>query len=309
MAESRGTTSVAPAPHLLAVPFHSNPEYLRLTLDSVVAQSDPTWRAVVVDDAPDPATSGALDVVRQVADARISYRANERNLGVAASFERCFDVAREVGAATVTILHADDLLEPGYVATVVAAHAADPAAPCVAPKAMVIDAAGHPTTTLADRVKALLWPRRLDVLRGDVGLRRLLWGQFFHCPAVSYRVDLLPRPAWDARWRQVMDLDLYARLLLDGGSIRLVDEVVYRYRRHAGTTTEANSRSMLRTDEETEVSRRVAAAARSRGWSRARRAGHLRPTVRLQALLRALLALAGRDWRTARRAARAACTP
>ena len=67
---------------------------------------------------------------------------NPTNLGVAGSFNRCFELAVEHGAELAMILHADDLLEPGYVAVVRAAHAASPDATCVATQVTVIGADG-----------------------------------------------------------------------------------------------------------------------------------------------------------------------
>ena len=62
-------------------------------------------------------------------------------------------------------------------------------------------------------MKRALWPRKFPAtLAGDQGLARLMRGLFFYCPSVSYRVDLLPELRFDPRWRQVMDLDLYARI-------------------------------------------------------------------------------------------------
>ena len=152
-------------------------------------------------------------------DARIRYVRNERNLGIAANFNRCL----ELGAAEaeiVAVFHADDELEPGYVAAMRGAHGRFPAATCVAPRVEVIGSDGHPIRTMGDSVKQLMWPRRLPAtFTGDRGLAHLMHGLFFYCPSVSYRVALLPELRFDPRWRQVMDLDLYARVLLEGGSI------------------------------------------------------------------------------------------
>src|SRR4051794_11897159 len=82
-----------------------------------------------------------------------------------------------------------------------------------------------------------------------------------------------------------MDLDLYARILLAGGSIVLVPERVYRYRRHSATMTAQNSRSLVRLEEEVAVSREIAAAARRIGWVRSARSASLRVTVRLNGVL------------------------
>ena len=92
-----------------------------------------------------------------------------------------------------------------------------------------------------------------------------------------------------------MDLELYGRILLTGGSIALEPAPVFRYRRHEQSMTQVNSASMVRTVEETEVCRMLAAEAEQLGWHKAAREGRVRLTVRLQALMRALqFALHGR---------------
>ena len=281
----------------VAIPFFSNLDYLGIALRSVIAQTDRTWTAIVVDDVgPEP---GAEQLVASLADSRIRYVRNERNLGVAANFNRCLELAAVEGEI-VTVFHADDQLEPGYVAAIRAAHLAFPTATCVAPRVTVIDAEGRPTRTLADSVKHALWPRQLPTtLVGDRGLALLMRGLFFYCPSVSYRPSLLPELRFDERWRQVMDLDFYCRILLSGGSIELVPDRVYRYRRHKDTMTAQNSRSLVRLDEEVAVSREVLAAARATGWRRSRRAARLRPTVRLNGFLEAANLLVHGELRTA----------
>ncbi len=288
------------APYAVTVPYYSNPSYLRLTLDSVVAQTDGDWWCMVVDDSPDDSARAVVDAV---AHPGVVLVRNPRTLGLAGNFNRCLEVAAERGAELAVVLHADDLLEPRYVERIRAVHAARPGAPCVAPKATVIDAEGRPHLPLPDRVKALLWPRRSTVLEGEKGLQRLLRGQFFYCPAVSYRLALVPQPAFEAQWRQVMDLMLYGRVLLDGGSIALVDEPLYRYRRHAASETQQNSATLTRTEEEHAACRELCALAAARGWRRAARTGRMRLTVRLQCLMQAALALVRGRPRFAARAA------
>lgn len=288
-------------PYAVLVPYYSNPQYLRWALDSVVAQTDPNWTCTVVDDSPD---GEAATVVAALNEPRVSSIRNDVTLGVAGNFQRCFDVAAARGASLVVILHADDLLEADYVAAIRAAHAADERAACIAPRATVIDERGDVHRPLADRVKARLWPNDVDVLEGERGLQLLVRGQFFYCPAVSYRLDLLPHPAWTDRWRQVMDLDLYSRVLLAGGRIALEPRQLYRYRRHAGATTESQSSSMLRSAEETELCRELRSIALSIGWRTAAREARWRFTIRLQALQRVPALVARRRWAEVRRAAR-----
>ena len=288
------TTPALVPDYWVMVPFYSNVEYLRQTLHSVIAQTDPGWRCVVVDDSPED--QGIDTLVADLGDDRITVERNPTNLGVAGSFNRCFDLAWERGAELAMILHADDLLEPGYIATVRTAHAAAPDATCVATKVTVIDANGAPARTIPDTVKAWLWPKRLDRLHGERGLQLLLRGQFFYCPSVSYRmaaIAALDGQAWNERWTQVMDLELYGRILLSGGTIVLEPAPVFRYRRHQQSMTQLNSATMVRTSEEIEVCRLLGDHAKSLGWTHAARAGGLRVTVRLQSLMRTA-ELAGR---------------
>lgn len=291
----------------VALPFYSNLDYLETALRSVVAQTDARWTAIVVDDASPE--HGAEELVAALGDSRVRYVCNERNLGISANFNRCL----ELGAAEadiVTVFHADDELESGYVAAVRAAHQASPLAACVAPRVRVIGAAGEPARTLADSVKQAMWPRRLPTtLIGDRGVARLMHGQFFYCPSVSYRVALLPELRFDDRWRQVMDLDLFARVLLDGGSIVLLSDHAYRYRRHGTTMTAENTRSLVRLREEVVVSQEVVAAARQKGWRRAAFAARLRVTVRLNGLLEACRLAVHGDFRAAWAAFRAVARP
>ncbi|MDP9465493.1 MAG: glycosyltransferase [Actinomycetota bacterium] len=279
----------------ITIPFYSDLSYLDDALGSLVAQTDADWTAIVVDDcSPD---LGAEQQVAVLGDDRFRYVRNESNLGISANFNRCLELGREA-AEIVTILHADDMLEPGFVAAIRLAHRTFPMAACVAPRATVIDSEGRPNRTLADSIKHLLWPRQLPfVLQGDRGLARLMHGQFLYSPAVSYRVDLLPTLRFDGRWRQVMDLDLFSRVLLGGGTIALVPERVYRYRRHEATATAQHSRSLVRVREETAVIHEIVSAASHRRWRRTVRAGRLRLTVRLNGSLSVLRSLARRhDW-------------
>ena len=289
------------------IPFYADSDYLARMLASVQAQTDPDWRCVVIDDSA--GRNGAEELVEFVGDPRIEYRRNVSNLGIAGNFEQCFSVAREWGVSLAAVVHADDELEPHYLAVVKAAHLRHPDAVAVAPRASIIGADGAPRRTLADSVKQAMWPRHADVLVGDDGLRRLLNGMFFYCPAVSYRMALVPVPAWDTTWKQVMDLDLYGRLLLDGASIVLEPTAVYRYRRHAATMTEQNSTSLVRSHEEMVVCRALAHGAAAQGWRRSRRAGTWRWSVRAQALVQAVRHVAVLRFGGAMRAALYAVRP
>jgi len=261
----------------IAIPYWSHPEYLELALASVAAQTDPEFTAVVIDDCSP--TGGAEELVAALGDPRVRFVRNDRNLGLAGNFNRCLV---EPGTDVVAIVHADDILEPCYVATIRAAHAAEPTAACVAPWTTPIDAHGAIAVSMVDRMKRWRWPAaRRSTLHGDAGLARLMHTFLVYTPAMSYRPALLPRGGFPEGWKQVMDVELYATLLLEGGTILLDRTPAYRYRRHDGTTTSRNARSFTRLAEETAMARLVGARARALGWRRTSFAARLRWSIRL----------------------------
>ncbi|MBW2666404.1 MAG: glycosyltransferase family 2 protein, partial [Deltaproteobacteria bacterium] len=97
-------------PVTIAIPFHRGRDYLRVAIESVLAQESPDWKLLVVDD------SGGGDDVEEVVstfdDARLTVHRNPVNLGMVASWNRCLDLAE---SDLVTLLHADDRIESGYV--------------------------------------------------------------------------------------------------------------------------------------------------------------------------------------------------
>src|SRR4051794_33899326 len=99
----------------LAIPFFSGLDYLSLALRSLLDQSDPSWTAIVVDDAS--REDGAQALIADLGDSRVRYVRNECNLGVAANFNRCIELA-SAEAPVVVVFHADDELDPGYVAAI-----------------------------------------------------------------------------------------------------------------------------------------------------------------------------------------------
>src|SRR4051812_13058504 len=145
----------------LGIPFFAGLDYLSLALRSLLDQSDRGWTAIVVDDAS--TEDGAQALVAELDDPRVRYVRNERNLGVAANFNQCIELA-SAEAPIAVVFHADDQLDSGYVAAIRAGRRSFPDATCVAPRVDVIDHDGKPARTLADTTKAMLWPRHLPTV-------------------------------------------------------------------------------------------------------------------------------------------------
>ena len=249
-------------PLTIAIPFYKGQSYLRQAIESVLRQTSPDWRLIVCDDGPEP---GTAELVASFNDPRIRYRKNERNLGMAGNWNRCLDAA---DTDLVNLLHNDDELLPNYVAEMRAAGQQFPDAAAFFCRAKVIDAAGRETFSLVDHVKRYLQPKTDGplVLHGRSAIEALMHGDFIMCPTVCYRRSRLPAERFDGSWRQVLDLDFFTRILLDGGAMVGLPAVAYAYRRHDENATAQQTESLLRFEEESRIHDQVAAVARERGW-------------------------------------------
>jgi len=80
---------------VLGVPLYGHGEHLREALESLLAQTQPALALVLCDDGPG---DGARGVVESVAggDPRVTYRPNERRLGLVENWQRTFEVAGEL---------------------------------------------------------------------------------------------------------------------------------------------------------------------------------------------------------------------
>jgi glycosyltransferase involved in cell wall biosynthesis len=282
----------------IAIPFHAGLEYLAEALASVRAQRDGDWRLLVLDDSG--VDGGARALVEGLGDARVCYRANARNLGMVASWNRCLD---ESEGELVTLVHADDRLLPDYVSEMKRLAAAHPAAAALFCPAETIDARGARRFSLQDDVKRLLVPRGPGdvLLHGEAGLRALMRGNFVVCPTLCWRRAVLGARRFEARWRQVQDLELLARLLLAGETLAGGRRAAYAYRRHAANATAQQTASLVRFEEEFELFELVADAAQARGWRRAERTSRAKTILRLHLGWRVFGALARLRWSEAGR--------
>ncbi len=271
----------------IAIPFHRGLDYLRVAIESVRAQTVPDWQLVVADDRGEASSEAVEDLVGSFGDPRIRYRPNPHNLGMVANWNRCLELAE---TELVTLLHADDRLLPGYAATMLALADRHPEAVALFCGAQIIDAEGRPRFSLADAVKHFFVPGRSGdvVLRGEDSLRVIMAGNFIMCPTLCLRRPVLGARRFEETWRQVQDLELTSRLLLEDETLVGTREVAYAYRRHPENATARQSESLLRFDEEFALFAGVAERAARRGWPRAASVSQRASIVRLHLAYRAL---------------------
>jgi glycosyltransferase involved in cell wall biosynthesis len=274
------STGAVPSLQIL-VPFWGDPELLYAAIDSVLAQSDPQWSLVVVDDAyPDP------DVAKHfaaVSDARISYQRNESNLGIAANFQRCLDLA---SGDLITFLGCDDLLEQEYVARARAAMAAHPEASMYQPGVQVVDENGAPCLPLADRVKGWIRPRADDLTlqQGEALAASLLRGNWLYWPSLVFRTENVQRYRFRLDLPIILDLALILDQVADGAILVVDPAVTFRYRRHTASLSGAGLLDGTRFADDRRYFAEASQLMRERHWPSAARAARTRWTSRLHGL-------------------------
>lgn len=278
-----------------AIPYYDGLDYLREAIGSILAQTVTDWELVVVDDrGPEP----AADVVAELADPRVTYVRNERNLGLAGNWNEC---VRQTRAPLLTILHGDDRLLPEYAARVLEAAQAHPDVAAVFTDAVNIGSRGEPTRTLADRVKERMpRPSGDHLLSGDADLAGLLRGNYIICPSLCLRRELVGAAPFDDGLRFVPDWDFTTRLLMEGRSLFGVRTPLIEYRRHSDSQTSLQTEDASRFQEEIAFLRRVSVEAERRGLPLASRMARRRVTVRGHLAVQAGLDAAARRWPNAR---------
>jgi len=208
-----------------AIPYRSRPKYLTEALDSVLAQTNPHWLLHIYDDNPEQPVDRAM-LAPYLEDGRISYSANETQLGIGQNWNQCFD---RCSTELLTILHADDCLLPNYLQLMLDVFDRDDSAWAVFCQAQIMDEEGRPAWSFADHVKRYLRPGATRyLLAGEAGVNALLRGNFIMCPTLCYRVRSIGDRRFDGNWKMVLDLDFYLRLLMDGGLLCGSSELAYR---------------------------------------------------------------------------------
>jgi glycosyltransferase involved in cell wall biosynthesis len=280
----------------IAIPYYADLGYLRQAIDSVLAQTRSDWELIVVDDAgPEPAD----ELVRHIGDPRITFHRNAANLGLAGNWNECIRLAN---APWVTLLHADDALASGYVASVLAATSRNPALAAIFTDAEVIGADGQSARSLPEFVKRFARrPADDHDVSGDRGLASVLANNYIMCPTLCYRTDLAATVPFDGRWRMVMDLDHTAQLLLDGHILHGIRRPLYRYRRHSANQTTSLTASSVRFEEEIALYRELAERAESAGWGATARTARRRIAVRSHLVIHAVIDLGHRRIGASRR--------
>lgn len=284
------------------VPYWGDPSYMKLTVDSVLAQTSPRWFLTIVDDAYPDATIERY--VAAIGDPRITYIKKANNEGITQSFRTSVQVAKQ---DLIAVVGCDDILLPNYVETVLQAHEEHPEADIIQPGVRVIDAAGRPANTLVDYVKQrVLKPRSASpiLLSGEKLATSLLHGNWLYWPSLTFKTASIREVDFRDEFPIIQDLALVMDMILQGRTLLVVPVESFAYRRHTESASSLLIRDGSRFKGERDYFALAATLARAHGWRKTERAARLRFTSRLHALsLMPALSKSG-TWKTVRIMAR-----
>lgn len=264
----------------ILMPYYGDVAQMQDAVRSVLAQDGDDWRLTVVDDGAEPEVPGWFE---SLADPRVRYYRNERNLGVTGNFNRCLELAEY---DHLVMMGCDDLLHPNYLTVVRAALAAHPGAAMVQPGVLVVDGDGRPVDTLADTVKRRLYApkQQAGLLGGEELTANLLRGNWLYFPSICWRTDAVAPIGFRTDLGVIQDLALVVELLVAGEQLALAPEVCFSYRRHAESESSATAFTGDRFVEARRFFLETAARLDALGWPGAARAARRHRSTRLHAL-------------------------
>lgn len=276
----------------IMLPFYGREDHFRLAVESVLAQQDPDWRLVIIDDGnPD---RGPGRWAAAIDDPRVEYQRHPENRGINQTFQECLDQSR---SEWVTIFGCDDIMDGGYVRRIAELTARFPDAGIIHPGADVIDGSGRPVRTLVDTAKSLYRPggRRPTVLADEDLAVSITRGNWMNFPALAWHGPTAREIGFRPGYQVVQDLALALDVCRFGKSLVLDDRVVFHYRRHSESVSSWRAVDGSRFEEERAFFLEEGKDFAARGWTRAARAARTHLSSRINALTRLPAAWRARD--------------
>ncbi|WP_232661084.1 glycosyltransferase family 2 protein [Pseudonocardia sp. TRM90224] len=266
------------------LPHYGRLDLVQDTVRSVLAQDDSAWRLTIVDDSGEAAGAELEAWCAGLDEPRVRYQRNPVNLGINRNFQKCVSLVEHELAV---IIGSDDLMLPGYIGTVRAAHKAHPEVAIIQPGVEVVDEHGAPTSTIADVAKSKLYAPKVTeptVLAGEQLATSLLRGNWLYFPSICWKAEPLRRTGFREGLSVVQDLALVIDLVIEGESLLVEPATCFRYRRHSASVSSAQAVDGRRFAEERAFFVETADRMAVRGWPRAARAARRHVSSRLNAL-------------------------
>jgi len=202
------------------IPVHNRELYVRVAVNSILAQTFEDFELLIVDDG---STDGTLDVLSRYSDPRLRVESNGSNLGIPRTRNRGLELAR---GEFIALLDSDDHAYPRRLARQVAFLDGHPEIAQVGSWCSFMDADGK----MLDRI------RRQPLAADDVHAHLL-----FHCPVINRtvmaRTNILRNLRYDEDFPRCQDYEMHARLVRNGYRLANLPEILVCGREHGGRFT------------------------------------------------------------------------
>jgi glycosyltransferase involved in cell wall biosynthesis len=264
----------------IALPFYGDVDLMKQTVFSVINQTNPDWRLIVVDDSyPDESLPAWFS---ELNEPRINYFRNERNLGANGNFQKCL---RLISAEFCLVMGADDLLEPDFVETINLTIARFPKVSMIHPQVKVIDETNREISTRSDRVKHDIRGSHeiAQMLSGEALANSLMKGNWMYFPSITWRTKTIQDIGFRSGFNVCQDLGLAMDLIMQGGQMVIIENEIFRYRRHTASDSSVKAINGERFQEEKDFFKVMAIDLKKIGWNKAARTARLHLTSRLHA--------------------------
>lgn len=263
------------------MPFYGRFDHFQQAVQSVLAQSDPDWRLVIVDDVyPDLAPG---EWAQSLGDPRITYIRNEVNLRPSRNYRKCVTLMQSEFAV---LMGCDDVMLPNYVQRAKELITQFPDAAIIQPGVAVIDGDGKPSRPLADRVKG--WYRfgghGARAYSGDQLATSLLRANWTYFPSLLWRAAELRRHGFRIDLDVVQDLAMLLEITKSGGTLVVDDQECFQYRRHSQSVSAVTGPDGSKFAQERTLFEEAARDCEALGWKRAARAARTHLSSRLNAV-------------------------
>ena len=264
----------------IALPFYGDVAFLKDSVASVIAQTDPNWHLLVVDDGyPDetlPAWFAGLN------DSRISYLRNEKNLGANGNYQKCLSL---VTSEFCVVMGADDILEPDFIEVVTKTISRYPEASIIHPGIKIVNEKNDEISSRSDSIKFKIRNslKSNQILVGEDLATSLMKGNWMYFPAITWRTKIIQDIGFRPGFSVCQDLGLAIDVIMQGGKMVLINDEIFRYRRHMASDSSVKAINGERFTDERNFFKVMATDLKSLGWNRAARAARVHLTSRLHA--------------------------
>jgi glycosyltransferase involved in cell wall biosynthesis len=229
------------------VPTYNYARFLPEAIESILAQEFTDYELIVSDDA---STDESAGIIRRYAarDPRLRAEIHPANLGMVANWNWCLQQAR---GEYVKYLFGDDLLcSPQALGRLAALLDADPRVVLAASARRIVDEHSRPVDVWNEF-------RATGRLAGRTVIARCLkenYNLIGEPSAVMFRRATAAR-GFDPQWRQLVDLEMWLDLLLQG-DFAYDPEPLCAFRRHEQQQTVVNRRARIGPDEHLQLALR-----------------------------------------------------